>query len=235
MKRHATFVMRFALVPAISGTFMASGARLESPVEWAHVITGIATLYLILILVVRSAMQRKLRPAVVTALALGLAEAIPGMERLHAAISPVLFATLAWATVEVPAKPSVAVQWRVGIGVLPVLVLAGIAYGVGYRHQTSGVIPHIATAMLAAGGLLTLSMAVNQSNRSIGTMRGIANLTIAAVLLQVAAGVSVLVIRMLEINGGLALAVARAVHITGAGAVLAVSMLLAIHYLRTSY
>jgi hypothetical protein len=54
--------------------------------------------------------------------------------------------------------------------------------------------------------------------------------TIAAVLVQVVAGVAVLVTRMLEIEWGLPLALIRTTHIVGAAVLLASSTILAIQY-----
>jgi hypothetical protein len=62
-----------------------------------------------------------------------------------------------------------------------------------------------------------------------------ANLTIAAVLFQVAMGATALVIRMLEIEGGLTLGLARTAHFTGAAALLAASTMLAIQYRSRSH
>jgi hypothetical protein len=56
----------------------------------------------------------------------------------------------------------------------------------------------------------------------------------AAVLMQIAFGIVVLVIRLLEIEGGIWLAMARTAHIAGAAPVLAGSVELAIQYRRSS-
>ena len=223
MHRYPTFVLRFALAAMISGTF--------TGIEWAHVIVGIATIYLIIGLVMRSAGYPELRIPASIALALALTEAIPGMPRLHAAVSPVLFAMLAWATIAQPGKP-VTASPGIRIFGLPALVALAIVYGVGYRHATSGVAIHIGAAMLAAGVLLCVCMILNQNHPDDTTLRGAANMTVAAVLVQIGAGATALVIRMLDMDGGLALGLARTVHITGAGLVLAASTVLAIRYRR---
>lgn len=225
--------MRFALAPMVSGTFVVSTIGPMSLIEWAHAIAGFALIYLIIGLVMRSAMYRELRLPAALALVLGLMEAIPGMPRFHAAISPVLFATLAWAAVARTAEPGAPPGRNRRVYVLPMLVLTAILYGVGYRHATSGVALHIGAAMLAAGVLLIVCMAINQNHPADAALRGVANLTMAVVLVQIAAGATALVIRMLEINGGLALGLARTLHITGAGLLLAASAMLAIQYRRS--
>jgi hypothetical protein len=232
MKRYAVFVMRFALAPMLSGTFVTSMRRPAAPIEWAHEIAGFVTIYLIVGLLIRSAMYPELRRPAFAALLAALLEAIPGVPRLHAALSPILFTTLVWAAVARPAAARVAPTGSLRIFVLPAMVLLAIYYGVGYRHQNSGVAPHIAAAMLAAGVLLVFCMFLNQKYPDDTALRGIANLTMAAVIFQIAMGVTCLVIRMLDIEKGLALGLARTAHITGAAPVLAATTLLAIQYRR---
>jgi hypothetical protein len=238
MKRYAVFVLRFALAPMISGTFVVSMSRPASLIEWAHIIAGFALIYLIVGLLIRSAMHPELRLPGFIALIAALLETIPGVPRLHAAVSPILFTTLAWAAVALPKGTLDGCVHEestrpLRIFALPALVLLAIFYGVGYRHQESGVAPHIAAAMLVAGALLIFCVYVNQQYPDAATLRGIANLTIAAVLFQIAMGATALVIRMLEIEGGVALGLSRTAHITGAGALLAASTMLAIQYRRT--
>jgi hypothetical protein len=217
----------------ISGTFAVSMSGTASPVEWAHTIAGFALIYLIIGLLLRSAMHPELRLPAFVALIAALLEAIPGVPRLHAALSPILFTTLAWAAVAQPPLAHRKSNRSLRIFALPALVLLAIFYGVGYRHKNSGIALHIAAAMLVAGALLIFCMYVNQKYPEETALRGMANLTIAVVLFQIAMGVAALVIRMLEINGGLALGLARTAHFTGAGPLLAASTMLAIQYRRT--
>src|SRR5580692_9550452 len=102
MKRYAVFSARFALVPMISGPFVVSMTGRASGLEWAHIVAGFATIYLIVGLVLMSARHRQIRLQAILTLAVGLLEAIPGMPRVHAAVSPVLFAMLAWAVISLP-------------------------------------------------------------------------------------------------------------------------------------
>jgi len=230
MKRYAVFVARFALVPMISGTFVVSTSGRAALIEWAHIIAGFAMIYLVLALLLRSIVHRQGRWPAVIALLLALAEAIPGSARLHAAISPLLFATLVWASVTLRNTSAPAPPKNLRIWFLPALILTTIYYGVGYRHQTSGVAAHIGIAMLAAGLLVGYCMVVNEKHPADSPLRPFAKLAIAAVLFQVVAGITALVIRMLDMNGGLALSLARTAHITGAGPVLATALLLSLQY-----
>src|SRR5256885_229731 len=102
MKRYAVFAAQFALAPMISGPFVASTTGRASGLEWAHIITGFATIYLIIGLLLISARRRQIHLSAIVALAASLVEAIPGMPRLHAAVSPVLFAALAWSVLALP-------------------------------------------------------------------------------------------------------------------------------------
>lgn len=166
MKRYAVFTARFALAPIISGPFVVSMTGRASVIEWAHIITGYATIYLIIGMLLIPAKQAGVRLPASVALVAGLMEAIPGMPRMHAAISPILFATLAWAVMRLPseeeAAPETVPQRSRWIFLLPALVLLPVFYGVGYRHQTSGLVPHIGAALLVAGTLLCFCHVMNE-------------------------------------------------------------------------
>jgi hypothetical protein len=162
MKRYAIFTARFALAPIISGPFVVSMNGRASTVEWAHIITGYATIYLIIFLLLIPSKHRRSRLPASVALVAGLMEAIPGMPRLHAAVSPILFATLAWAVMALPPGEAIVQQRSRWIFALPALVLLPIFYGVGYRHQTSGLVPHIGAALAAAGALLVFCHIQNE-------------------------------------------------------------------------
>jgi hypothetical protein len=233
MKRYPAFVMRFALAPMISGTFVVSTGRPEGLIEWGHVIAGLVTIYLIIGLLIRSTKYAELRLPGILALVLALMETIPGVPRLHAAVSPLLFATLAWAALALPHKTVTAPRGGLRVLVLPALVIPAIFYGVDYRHATSGIVSHLGMALLAAGILIGFCMILNQNHPNDAPLCGTASLTIAAVLFQITAGTAALVIRMLDVNGGLALGLARTAHITGAGVVLAAATTLTIQYRRS--
>lgn len=238
MKRYAVFTARFALAPIISGPFVVSMNGRASALEWAHIITGYATIYLIIGLLLIPAKHKGVRLPASVALAAGLLEAIPGMPQLHAAVSPILFATLAWAVMAVPSgeeREGTVPERSRWVFVLPALVLLPVFYGVGYRHQTSGVVAHIGAALAAAGTLLCFCYFLNERHPGKSKLRTASNLMMTAVLLQISLGVVVLIIRMLEIEGGLLLAFARTAHIACAAAVLAASVELAIQYRRSIF
>jgi len=244
MKKYATFVALFALAPMISGPFVVSMHGPASEFEWAHALAGIATIYLTLWLLLKAAVHRQMRLQASLALFAALLEAIPGMPRLHALMSPILFATLAWAVMAVPSllahngpcglcaysalkRESKKTRW---IFAVPALVLLPVFFGVGYRHQTNGFLPHIGAALLVAGFLVIFCTVLKERNSSQPALRRACNLTIAAVIVQITLGVAAFVIRLLEIENGLLLAVARTLHITGAAPVLAATIELAIRY-----
>ncbi len=235
--------MRFALVPIISGTFVVSTHGPAAPVEWGHIICGFALLYLIFGLLLRSAKYPELRLPGAVAMALGLLEAIPGVPRLHAAVSPALFAALVCTALArpdkaraagAPAAARVAQRHDLRVFLLPALVMLPIVYGVGYRHQTSGFWPHAGAALLAAGVLLVFCLVMIVRHPDDTTLRGASYLTMAAVLFQFAVGFATLVIRILELPGGLPLALARMAHVTGAAPLLGATTMLAIQYRRGS-
>jgi heme A synthase len=232
MKHYAVFTARFALVPMISGTFVVSTAGTAAVVEWAHIIMGFTTLYLILGLLLMAFRHQQVRPQAAIALALGLLEAIPRMPGLHAAVSPVLFATLAWAVMALPPTNELAPEKSRWIFGLPALVMLPIFYGVGYRHQTSGFLPHIAAALLVAGLLLGVCIAQNERHPKNTALRRACNLTITVVVFQVVLGFAAFIIRLLEIQNGFLLAIVRTAHITAAALLLAASVEFAIQYRR---
>jgi heme A synthase len=233
MKRYTVFTARFVLVPIVGGPFVASATGRASGLEWAHIIAGYATIYLVIGLLLMSVKHRQIRLQAIVTLALALLEAVPGMPQLHAAVAPVLFAALAWAVISLPSYRETAREKSRWIFVLPALLLLPIFYGVGYRHKTSGFLPHIGAALTAAGVLLCFCVARNERHPAKTKLRTACNLAIAAVLVQVVFGIVAFIIRLLEIEGGLLLAFARTAHITGAGVLLAASAELAIQYRRS--
>jgi hypothetical protein len=76
-------------------------------------------------------------------------------------------------------------------------------------------------------------MVLNERHPADMKLRSACNITIAAVLFQVVFGIGALIIRMLEVESGLLLAIVRTAHITGAAPVLASSTMLAIQYRRS--
>jgi hypothetical protein len=232
MRRYAVFIAQFALASIISGPFVVSSSGRASGLEWAHIVTGFATVYLVIGLLLVSAKNRKIHPSVIVALAASLLEAIPGMPQVHAAVSPILFAALAWAALAPPSEQEMGPGSR-RVFALPALVLLPIFYGVGFRHQTSGFISHLGAALPVAGLLIGFCMVLNERHPANTKLRRASNLTITVVLFQIVSGIVAFMIRLLEIEGGLLLAYSRTVHITGAALVLAASLGLAIQYRRS--
>jgi hypothetical protein len=232
MKRYAVFTARFALVPMVSGPFVVSTTGRAAGLEWAHIVTGFATLYLIFFLLLLSAKHREVRLPAAMALGTGLLEAIPGAPQLHAVVSPVLFAILSWAVIALPSGEENAQGKDRSVLILPALVLLPIFYGVQYRHQTSGLMSHLGAALPVAGLLLVFCLVLKERHAANLVLCNACNITIGAVIFQVVFGIATLIIRMLEMDGGLTLAVARTAHIAGAAPVLAASVMLAIQYRR---
>ena len=213
----------------ISGTFAVAASGRESVIAWAHTIAGFAMIYLIIAMLLRAIVSGTGRALALCALLFALLEAIPGQPRIHAFVSPLLFACLFRASLPAPG----AVQRGKRVWWLPALVLTAIFFGVGYRYQSASVVAHLGIAMVAAGLLIGLSMMIQEKTPAQSPVRGAAALTIAAVIFQITAGIAVLVIRMIDRDGGLPLATARTAHFTGAGILLGITVLLVIQYRRT--
>lgn len=222
MRRYAIFSACFALVPLVSGPFVVSVTSRASALEWAHLVSGVALAYLAFGLVLLSARYRELRLPSSLALAAGILMAIPGVPRLHAALAPVLVTTLVLAATALPGKPRLAQGWPRRF-LLPALVLFPIVFGVGYRHQTAAFLPHIITATPIAGTLILLAVSRNRRRTAARNTQ-----LVTVVLLQLASGLAVFIIRVLEFQGGLTLVAARSAHITGSALVLSLTFALAL-------
>ncbi len=237
MRRYAVFTARFVFVPMISGCFVVSASGRAAGIEWAHIIAGYLTVYLVLGLLLLSAKYPDVRLPAAVALGTSLVEAIPGVPQLHAVASPVLFATLVWALMNLPTERKESSGGKHFIFIMPALVLLPAVYGAGYRHQTSGFAPHVITAMTVAGIHMIVAMVLSQRYSTDQPMevklRSACTLTITAVLFQLAFGIITFIIRLLEIDGGVWLAFARTAHITGAAPLLGASTTLAIQYRRS--
>jgi hypothetical protein len=137
---------------------------------------------------------------------------------------------LAWGVISLSDDSSAAAERSPWIVAVPAAVLLPIFYGVSYRHQTSGFLPHVGAALLVAGFLVMFSMVLKERHPADTRLCQACTLTIAAVVVQIVFGIGAFVIRLLEIENGLLLTIVRTLHITGAGPVLAASTELAVRY-----
>jgi heme A synthase len=201
----------------------------------AHAGAGIVVGLLSFVLAVwclpeKQPLQRYL--GILLALLTGL-EAAPGNVFLHAFFAPVLFSTVTVVWLLGPGPAVTANKPLRGlVGALPFLVLLQNALGAAHRHQMIGVALHIAGAMLVAGYALVVCVLLLQRLPNYPLFRRYAVTLICLVLLQVSLGITVFVLRLLDMDTHPALAIAAAAHVSGSALILAVSSVLALQYQR---
>ncbi len=227
MKRAVVFAARFALAPILTGSMVVSVGAGSSAFERAHAVIGFATIYLIFGLVLLAAKERALRRPAAFALLLALLEAVPAVPILHAVVAPFLFATLAWAGSARSRSAAVAPEGGLAILILPLSLAIPIAYGVAYRHQTVGLQVHLGSAILVGGAILIAAVVFQQQHPERANLVLASQVALGAVLFQIVLGMAAMVIRMLDLENGLLLAVVRAVHIAGAAPLLAATAIMA--------
>jgi heme A synthase len=170
--------------------------------------------------------QPLLRGAGVVALASAALECVPGASMIHACFAPVLFTAVSIAAL-FPAtrpegdKPPRGLQ-RLG-ATLPPLVFLQIVLGAAYRHKLIGVMAHMGGAMLVAGTILVACVLFLQRCPDQPRLRRAATAAISIVLLQVSLGITVFIMRLLDMDNSLVFGLMAATHICGAALMLAAS------------
>jgi heme A synthase len=115
----------------------------------------------------------------------------------HALMSHLFFALVAvvWAGGGKPALPESKVEdggWpslRSLASATPAVILVQIALGAAYRHQLTGVLPHVIGAFLAAVFVLMAGAALFTANGVTGNLKKWAGLSLGLLLLQILLGV----------------------------------------------
>ncbi len=231
MKRYTVFVARLSLASLLSGTFVVGVGAGHSPFERAHAVVGVLLVYAVLGLVLFALKERRLRSEAGVAMILALLELVPASPMLHGVVSPFLFTSLAWAALAASKFESgEAIAFPGAAFVLPALLAIPIAYGVAYRHQAAGMTEHVGSAMLVAGTVLIAAYVLQHQHPENRNLLSSCNVVMVAAVFQVVLGMSALVIRLLELEDGIYLAVARAIHIAGAAPLLAATVILASQY-----
>ena len=155
---------------------------------------------------------------------------------VHAFVAPVVFAACSALVVFTSAlwkPPSAEDSYGLRYYVLacPVLVLVQIGLGAAYRHKLTGVLPHIAGAMLIAGFLLIVCALVMQSSELRSARRAAAAL-LSVVLVQVSLGIAAFTMRLLNFETHPAFIVVSVAHVFTGSLTLAAGVVLAIQFPR---
>jgi heme A synthase len=114
----------------------------------------------------------------------------------------------------------------------PPVVFLQIALGAAYRHDVTGVMPHIAVAMGVAFLALIVCSVVLQNFPEPKSMRRAAVALIAIVLTQVCLGIAAFVMLLLNFTASLVFVPVTVGHVTVGAATLAASVVMAIEVRR---
>ena len=154
---------------------------------------------------------------------------------IHAVVAPIFFtacvALVVFTSEDVTPETSSGSLRSLAL-VSPWLVLLQIGLGAAYRHKLTGVLPHMAGAMLIAGFLLIVCAIVMQ-RFPVGEVRTAAVTLLSVVLLQVSLGIATFLMRLLDVESHPAFPVLSVAHVCGGSLTLAASTLLAIRYPRS--
>jgi heme A synthase len=112
------------------------------------------------------------------------------------------------------------------------VVFLQIALGAAYRHDVTGVMPHIAVAMGVAFLALIVCSVVLQNFPEPKSMRRAAVALIAIVLTQVCLGIAAFVMLLLNFTASLVFVPVTVGHVTVGAATLAASVVMAIEVRR---
>ena len=184
-------------------------------------LVGVLTLILgIWCILDRQPMIRAL--GVLIALAASL-QAVPREAFLHACFAPVLFAAVTVVFMMRPGSATpVAASLRWLVTALPPLVWLQIALGAAHRHEMVSVMPHLAGGTLVAGVVLVVCVLLRKSAVAL----------IWIVMIQVCLGITVFILRVLDMDTHPALVVLAAAHVSGGAITLAASAVRALQVQR---
>jgi heme A synthase len=115
----------------------------------------------------------------------------------------------------------------------PPVVFLQIALGTAYRHEVTGVMPHMAGAMVVALMTLIVSAVVLHNFLGPAPMRRAAAMLISMVLAQVCLGIAAFLMLVLNAAGTFAFVLATVGHVSIGAATLAASVVMAMQVWRS--
>ncbi len=215
---------------------IASGAFLTSAKQGyaVHVALSVAAIAAMLYFARTSRFARASLAAMAISAAIGWLA--PSAAVWHAVIGHLAIAFAAAAVISSakidPISPGEWHALRPAALVAPLAVYFQIAMGALYRHQVTGIMPHMFGAMVVALLSLVVSVIVLQHFGERRDLKKAATSLISAVLLQVCLGVTAFVMQLLEANTNPAYVWISAAHVTVGSVVLAAGVLMAIEVFR---
>ena len=225
---------RIALAAALLG--IVSGAYLFSAKQGAavHIALAAAAFAIAILLAIRDS------KAWAAVAALAIAAAI-GWLRPEAAVWHAALAQLGVACVALSLVPSKKIdpispgQWtalRPAALFTPVAIFIQIVMGAMFRHQETGIMPHMMGAMVVALLALVVSVVILQHFGERRELKIPAAILITVVILQVCLGISAFVLLLLESNSTPVYASIATAHVTVGSIALAASVVMAIQVRR---
>ena len=234
------------LIAVVALVLVASGACLTSikdglppAVSLLHTIGGAIIALMTLALAIWS--SRALTWIAVAIVALDSAAGWFTFPLVHASLAPLFFSSLI--AIAVLTSPG----WKQNPDIVddrgkpalrylalaaPPVIFVQILLGVAYRHKLTGVMPHMAGAMIAALLTLIVSMLLMQTYPEHQPLRRAAAALMSVVLTQVALGVAAFTMQLLDMENTPAGIVSAVLHVTTGSLTLAASVVLAIHARR---
>ncbi len=163
----------------------------------------------------------------------------PGAAVLHAALAQIFVAAITVALVAAswnkPAAPLEAGAHR-GLRqaalITPAAAFAQIVFGALYRHQITGIMPHMLGAMIVALLTMIVSAIVLQHFSQSRELKRAAILLISAVLVQVLLGISTFIMLLLNLSATPVFVWTATAHVTVGTLVFAASVLMAMEAWR---
>ncbi|HLG95993.1 MAG TPA: hypothetical protein VKX49_06755 [Bryobacteraceae bacterium] len=247
--RYAVWVAIYALALIAVGAYVTSLASAPQLASHSvlnasiHRLIGVVLLILALFLALWQAQSDETPLLGCTALAALLFESWlgwTGSPVLHASFAPVAFSILAatalaassvWdGTQEVVEDFGTPILRRIVIAG-PVLVILQILLGAAYRHKLTGVLPHLAGAMIVSLAALMSAMLVMRQFPSHRILRFSAASLLWTLLAQVALGVGALALQLLNL-GNSALIFSTTLHVVVGSLTLASSLVLSMAFQR---
>jgi len=163
----------------------------------------------------------------------------PGAAVWHAAFAHLFVACMtvvliarSWSGPAVPLDASAHRGLREAALITPAAVFVQIVFGALYRHQITGIMPHMLGAMVVALLTMIVSALVLQHFSQSRELKRAAILLISAVLLQVCLGIAVFMMLLLNLSATAAFVWTATAHVTTGTLVFAASVVMAMEAWR---
>ena len=235
------------LAAIVSGAFITSAKIALPPGQpepgvLVHQVIGLLAIGLCLLLVAVSG--RAQRIAAVGALAALIASAAIGWTHplshgaavWHATMAHLFTASMGMALLTAPPVSTVPagrfMALRPAAAATPIAVFFQIVMGALYRHEVTGILPHMLGAMVVALLAMIVSALVVQHFSHVRELKRAAALLISLVILQVVLGIAVFIMLLLNVSNTTAFVWTATAHATSGTLVFAASVLVAIEIYR---